>query len=265
MSERSACRAVGQPRATERYRPVRDPRHELRKRLRSLATEWHRRGYRFFTTLLKREGHPVNHKLVYRIYREERLNVGRSRRRRKRVSEARCPMPAPNRINECWGMDFVSDALVNGRRFRILNVIDALSREDLDGPVDTSIPAKRVVEALDQIALERGGYPAWIVVDNGPEFRSRELDAWAYRNGVKLHFIDPGKPIQNPVTESYNGRMRDECLNMNWWNTPEEARTGVRSWRTRYNTERPHGSLGKKTPAEFAAHYRTLSYTDMAT
>jgi putative transposase len=259
LSERRACRLVGQPRATERYRSVRDPLEDLRDRLKVLALEWHRRGYRYFTIVLVREGWTVNHKRVYRINREERLNVGRSRRRRKRVSEARCPMPAPSRVNECWGMDFVSDALINGRRIRILNIVDGLSREDLDGPIDTSLPAVRVVEALDRIALERGAYPERLIVDNGPEFRSRQLDAWAYQNGVALHFIDPGKPIQNALTESYNGRMRDECLNMNWWPTLGSAQAGIRKWRQRYNTERPHGSLGYKTPEEFAAHHRALS------
>lgn len=265
VSERVACRLVDQPRSTERYRSIRPPRTELRESLRSLAAEWHRRGYRFFVTLFHREGKRHNHKLIHRIYKEESLQVGQRRHRRKRVAEARCPMPAPTHLNECWGMDFMSDSLLGGRRFRILNVVDALSREDLDGPVGTSLPAARVVEALDQMALERGEYPKRIVIDNGPEFRSRELDAWAFKNGTKLHFIDRGKPTQNSVTESYNGRMRDECLNMNWWNNLGEARTGIRAWRKRYNTERPHGSLGKKTPAECAAHYRALSYADVST
>ena len=265
VSERCACRLVGQPRATERYRSIRPRREELRERLRSLAAEWHRKGYRFFVTLFQREKQVINHKLVYRIYQEEGLNVGRNRRRRKRVAEARCPMPEPSRVNECWGMDFVSESLVTGRRFRILNIVDALSREDLDGPVNTSIASKQVVESLDRIALDRGGYPDRIVVDNGPEFRSRELDAWAYRTGVKLHFIDPGKPIQNSVTESYNGRMRDECLNVHWWTTLEEARKGIQEWRRRYNTERPHGSLGKRTPAEFAAHHQALRLSTVST
>jgi putative transposase len=161
-------------------------------------------------------------------------------------------------------MDFMSDSLNSGRRFRILNIVDALSREDLDGPIDTSLPAGRMTQALDRIALTRGAHPKRLLIDNGTEFRSRALDAWAYQHGVELHFIDPGKPIQNPVTESYNGRMRDECLNVNWWATLDQAQVGIRAWRHRYNTERPHGSLGELTPSEYAAHRRTLSSAEMA-
>jgi putative transposase len=230
-----------------------------------LAAGWTRRGYRFLTMLLRREGCRVNHKRVYRLYREEGLAVRRRRRRRKQMAEARRPVPPPSRLNECWGMDFVSDGLVGGRRVRILNIVDGLSREDLDGPIDTSLPARRVIEALDRIALERGEYPVRIIVDNGPEFRSREMDAWAYGQGVELAFIDPGKPIQNPITESYNGRMRDECLNVNHWSTLEEACAGITTWRRRYNTERPHGSLGNRTPAEYAAYKRALSDSTVAT
>ena len=149
-------------------------------------------------------------------------------------------------------MDFVSDALTNGRRFRVLNVIDSLSREALASEVDTSLPAARVIRVLDIIALERG-YPARIIVDNGPEFRSRALDAWAYEHGVVLDFIDPGKPIQNAWTESFNGRMRAECLNVQWWQTVEGARQGIEAWREDFNQARPHSSLGNRTPAEYAA------------
>jgi len=265
LSERRACRLVRQPRSTERYRSRREPQEELRERLRALASEWLRRGYRFLHTLLRREGQRVNHKRVYRLYREEGLTVRRRRRRRKQMAVARCPMPEPSRLNECWGADFMTDSLVSGRRIRILNVIDALSREGLASEVDTSLPARRMVEILEQIALERESYPARLVLDNGPEMRSRELDAWAFEHGVALDFIDPGKPMQNPVTESYNGRMRDECLNANWWWSVEHARQGINAWRVKYNTERPHGSLGDRTPAEYAAAKQALSYAEMAT
>ena len=203
--------------------------------------------------LLVREGVVVNRKCVYRLYREEGLAV--RKKRRKRVAIARQPLPAPVRLNDCWAMDFMSDTLRGGRRFRILNVIDVLSREGLASEVGTSLPARRVVQAVDEIALERG-YPARIVVDNGPEFRSATLDAWAYEHGVTLEFIDPGKPIQNAVMESYNGRMRDECLNVNLWGTILEAGDGIGAHRVDYNEVRPNGSLNHRTPSEFARELR---------
>ena len=249
ISERHACRVIGCALSSQRYRSRRDPRPELRSRLRTLAHERVRWGYRRLHVLLGREGVVVNRKCVYRIYREEGLAV--RRRKRKRTAVARQPLPAPTRLNEGWGMDFVSDVLRGGRRFRILNVLDVLSREGLASEVDTSLPAKRVVRTLDEIAVERG-YPAWMVLDNGPEFQSAALDAWAHEHGVRLAFIDPGKPIQNAVVESYNGRMRDECLNVNWWSTVEEARSGINAHRVDYNEVRPHGSLNNRTPAEFA-------------
>jgi putative transposase len=247
LSERRACRYLGQALSSQRYRSRRAPELELRARLRALAVERVRWGYRRLHVLLKREGQAVNHK---RVYREEGLAV--RRRKRKRVAVARPPQAAPSRINECWGMDFMSDVLVSGRRYRILNVVEALSREGLASEVDTSLPAARVMRALDEIALARG-YPARITLDNGPEFRSAALDAWAYEHGVALEFIQPGKPIQNAVVESFNGRMRDELLNQHWWQTIHEARAAVAEYRDDFNHVRPHSALGQRTPAEFAA------------
>ena len=253
ISERHACRVIGCALSSQRYRSRRDPRPELRSRLRELAHERVRFGYRRLFVLLVREGIVVNKKCVYRLYREEGLAV--RKKKRKRVALARHPIPSPSHVNEGWGMDFVSDVLRAGRRFRVLNVLDVLTREGLASEVDTSLPAKRVVQALDEIALERG-YPRWIVLDNGPEFRSVALDAWAHEHGVVLGFIDPGKPMQNAVVESYNGRMRDECLNVNWWSTIEEARRGIDAHRIDYNEVRPHGSLNQRTPSEFARQLR---------
>jgi putative transposase len=221
--------------------------------LRELAHERVRWGYRRLHVLLVREGVIVNKKCVYRIYCEEGLAV--RRKKRKRVAVTRQPLPAPTRLNEGWGMDFMSDALRGGRRIRILNVLDVLSREGLASEVDTSLPARRVVQTLDEIALDRG-YPAWISLDNGPEFQSAALDAWAHEHSVRLAFIEPGKPIQNAVVESYNGRMRDECLNVNWWSTIDEARRGIEANRIDYNEVRPHGSLNNRTPGEFARQLR---------
>ena len=254
ISERHACRAIGCALSSQRYHSRRDPRTELRTRLRELAHERVRFGYRRLYVLLIREGVVVNKKCVYRLYREEGLAV--RKKKRKRAAVARQPLPAPVGLNDCWAMDFMSDVLRGGRRFRILNVIDVLSREGLASEVDTSLPARRVVQAVDEIALERG-YPTRIIVDNGPEFRSAALDAWAYAHGVTLEFIDPGKPIQNAVMESYNGRMREECLNLNWWSTIGDARSGIGAHRVDYNEVRPHGSLGNQTPAEFARGLQT--------
>jgi len=197
----------------------------------------------------------VNVKRVYRLYREEGLAV--RRRKRKRVAVARAPQPAPSRLNERWTMDFMSDVLAGGKRFRILNVVESLSREALASEVDTSLPALRVIRALEEVALERG-YPRRIVVDNGSEFRSMALDAWAYERGVELEFIQPGKPIQNAVVESFNGRMRDELLNQHWWRTLDEARRAIADYREDYNHVRPHSSLGNQTPEEFATALRGL-------
>ena len=229
---------------------LRPAQAELRERLCALAHERVRWGYRRLHLLLKREGVTANRKRIYRLYRDEGLAV--RRRKRKRVAVVRKEMPAPERLNDCWAMDFMSDALSSGRKYRVLNVVDTLSREALVSEVDTSLPAIRVIRALEEIALERG-YPARITCDNGPEFRSVALDAWAYEHRVTLAFIEPGKPVQNAVCESFNGRMRDECLNSHWWRTIDEARQGIEEYRRDYNEARPHSALKNLTPAEFAA------------
>lgn len=238
--------------SSQRYRSRRPREEALRQRLRELAIDRVRWGYRRLHVLLKREGVQVNHKRVYRLYREEGLAV--RRRKRKRVAVARQPMATPTRLNECWAMDFMSDSLASGRRYRVLNVVDALSRESLASEVDTSLPAVRVIQALEEIAVLRG-YPSRITVDNGPEFRSAQLDAWAYEHDVVLEFIQPGKPIQNPFIESYNGRMRDELLNQHWWRSITEARDAVQAFREDFNEVRPHSALDDQTPAEFARRY----------
>jgi len=246
---------VGCALSSQRYRSRRPPQAELRARLHALAVERVRWGYRRLHVLLRREGTRVNVKRVYRLYREEGLAV--RRRKRKRVAVARAPQPVPTRINERWAMDFMSDVLVGGRRFRVLNVLERLSREALASEVGTSLTARRVIQVLDEIALERG-YPFGILVDNGSEFRSAALDAWAYTHNVTLEFIQPGKPIQNAAIESFNGRMRDELLNQHWWRTLDEAGRAVADYREDYNRVRPHSALGNRTPEEFAATLRNL-------
>lgn len=249
MSERRACRFLGFARSSQRYASHRDDT-ALVKRLKVLAAERPRWGYRTLHTLLCREGQHINLKRVYRVYRAEGLTV--RRRRRRKVAVVRVPMPAPKRLNELWTMDFVSDALATGRRYRILAVLDTLSRECLALEVDTSLPAARVTRVLDQVAIERG-YPERIRVDNGSEFAGQTMDQWASARGVKLEFIQPGKPIQNAFIESFNGRLRDECLNSHWFPAIADARVEIAAFRLDYNEVRPHGSLGRRTPSEYAA------------
>jgi len=193
----------------------------------------------------------VNDKRVYRIYRAEQLSV--RRRRRKRIAQLpREAVPAPQARNERWSMDFVHDALFHGQAFRSLTIVDDASRECPAIEVDHSIPAERITRVLDRLGCE-WGLPAVLVLDNGPEFTSRTLDEWAHRNGVRLHFIEPGKPVQNAFIESFNGKFRDECLNQHWFTSLEDARAKIEAWRQDYNGQRPHSSLGGRTPSEFAA------------
>jgi putative transposase len=199
-----------------RYERQRQGQEEkLKARLRTLAGERRRFGYRRLTVLLRREGWPVNHKRVYRLYRAEGLGV--RRRKRKRIGAVeRQPLTIPTRQNERWSMDFISDALSEGRKFRSLNIVDDFNRECLAAEVDTSIPGARVVRVLERLR-ERRGLPQILVMDNGPEFAGQAVDVWAYEQGVRLHFIEPGKPVQNAFIESFNGKMRDECLNEHWF------------------------------------------------
>ena len=250
LSERRACELVGMKRSSYRYALRREEPAGLRGRLQALAQERRRFGYRRLTVLLRREGWPVNHKRVYRLYREAGLGV--RRRKRKRIGALeRQPLTLPTRRNERWSMDFVFDALTDGRRFRSLNIVDDFNRECLAAEVDTSIPGARVVRVLERLRDLRG-VPEVLVADNGPEFAGQALDVWAYEQAVKLHFIEPGKPVQNAFIESFNGRMRDECLNEHWFLSLGEARETIEAWRKDYNEVRPHTSLGNRTPQEFA-------------
>lgn len=200
--------------------------------------------------VLRREGLVINHKKTERIYREEKLSL-RTRKRSKQASKARVPLKEAKKINECWSMDFIHDKLSNGHRYRALTIIDNYSRQCPAIEVDTSIGAIRVARVLDMLR-EIIGLPKIIRVDNGSEFISKTLDKWAYENNVKMDFIEPGKPVQNAYIESFNGRLRDECLNGNWFDTLKEAKEEIEKWRIDYNENRPHSSLGYKTPNEFA-------------
>jgi len=249
LSARRACNLVGLSRNTLRYQPADNGDEALRKRMKELAEQRRRFGCRRLHILLKREGLVQNHKRTERIYREERLTL-RIRRRKKLASSARVELPAAVRPNQLWAMDFMQDALHNGRRIRLLTIIDTYTKESLRIEVDTSIGGQRVTAVLTQVSAFRG-LPDGIVVDNGPEFISNALDAWAYVRGIKLHFIRPGKPVDNAFMESFNGKLRDECLNENWFMSLEHARTVVEDWRIDYNQKRPHSSLGDMTPYEF--------------
>ena len=200
--------------------------------------------------MLKREGLVVNHKKTERLYREEGLAL-RRKRKRKGAAGIRVVMAPPRRVNERWSMDFVTDSTITGRRFRALTIVDDYSRECPAIEVDTSLGGRRVVSVLDRLAETRG-LPEVITIDNGPEFAGRALDEWAYRKGVKLNFIRPGKPIENAFVESFNGRFRDECLNTNWFLSVKHAREVIEEWRKDYNEVRPHSSLKGNTPREYA-------------
>jgi putative transposase len=256
LSQRRACAAIGFVRSTCRYRCRRRDDVRLRQRLKELAQKRPRFGYRrLWWTLRKREHFRVNHKRVHRIYREEGLQV--RRRRRKRVSMVRQPMVAPTQPNERWSIDFMRDTLGDAKAFRTFNVVDDLTRECPAIEVAKSIPGARVVRVLERIAVNRG-YPKRVVADNGPELTGQALDEWAYRNGVELHFITPGRPVENAYIESFNGKFRDECLNEHWFSTLDDARRTIEEWRRDYNEERPHSSLGDLTPAEYAAQFANL-------
>lgn len=250
FSESRAARLLNLWRSSLRYKPTTDGSLELREKLKTLSEHRRRFGYRRLHVLLQREGIKVNHKKVYRIYCEENLKL-HQRKRKRRVSQVRVPIKNPTAPNQQWAMDFVSDWLALGRRMRVLTVIDTFTKECLALEVDTSLPGSRVARVLDQVAIERG-YPKSIKVDNGPEFTSKALDQWAFERHVKLDFIRPGKPIENAFIESFNGRLRDECLNDVWFTSLKQARVEIESWRTDYNEIRPHSALGNKTPLEFA-------------
>ena len=249
-STRRACQLVRLSRSRWQYRSVRGDDAALRARLRELAAKKPRWGYQQLHILLRREGRLVNHKKVLRLYREEGLAVSR-RRRKKHVAIARVPLPKPSARTERWSMDFVSDALFDGRPFRCFTLVDDFTRECPALEVAHSLPAWRVIHALERVAAERG-LPKSIVCDNGSEFTSKAMDRWAYERGVTLQFIRPGKPIENAYCESFNGKLRDECLNANWFASLADAQRAIEQWRQEYNEERPHKNLGRRTPVEFA-------------
>ena len=249
LSERHACRLLGLDRTTYRYEARPDGNEELREALVALARQKPRYGYRRLWAILTRRGWEANVKRIYRLYREEGLMVRRLRRKRiVRESPANPLVTAPNHE---WALDFVSDALASGRGLRALTIVDSYTRECPAIEVGSGICSRQVTRTLERI-MEGRGKPKSLRCDNGPEFTSRHFLAWCEEQGIALNHIQPGKPMQNGHVESFNGRLRDECLNASWFLNLADAKRKIESWREEYNAERPHSSLAYRTPAEFA-------------
>jgi len=260
FSERRACVIVGLSRSSCRYQAKPNNDAEIRSRLRELAEQRRKFGSPRLHILLRREGCVINHKRTERLYKAEGLSL-RLKKRKKRISHLRAAMGRPERVNQHWSMDFVSDNLYNGRRFRVLTIVDDLSKECPALEVDHSLTGKRVTRVLDRIAMTKG-LPEVITVDNGPEFISKALDLWAFENNVNLRFIQPGKPTQNAYIESFNGKFRDECLDDNVFVSLHSAQKIIETWRLDYNLERPHSSLNGMAPTEFARTFEKEQKTE---
>ena len=245
---RRARRLAGISRKAMRHRPVDRGDEALKARLKVLGERYPRYGHLLLHAMLKAEGLVENRKRTYRLCTELGMQV-RTRRRRKLV-RPRVPMSLPTRVDERWSMDFIHDQLSDGRRLRILNVVDDFSRACVGQLVDTSITGQRLARYLEELGAKRG-LPRTIVLDNGPEMTSKAMFFWSQEAGVRLHFIQPGKPTRNAIVERFNGRFRDSCLNLHWFRDLHEAREIVSKWRTHYNTERPHSALGYQPPARF--------------
>ena len=256
LSERRACRIAGADRKMIRYEARRGPDAELRDRLRELANERRRFGYRRLFVLLRREGEPSGINRIYRLYREEGLTVRKRKARRKAVG-IRAPILVAAQPNARWSLDFVHDQFAGGQRFRVLNVVDDVTRECLAAIPDTSISGRRVARELTAL-IERRGKPGMIVSDNGTELTSNAILRWCSKHRIEWHYIAPGRPMQNGFIESFNGRMRDELLNETMFRNLAHARVVITAWATDYNTERPHSALDYQTPADYA---RTLTTT----
>jgi putative transposase len=249
LSARRSCRLVGLARSVQQYRPVTRNESAVVERLKVLAAEHRRYGYLRLHALLRREDLVVNAKRTWRLYCAEGLQV-RTKKRRKLPRRDRVAPQVPERPMQRWSLDFMSDQLADYRRFRILNIVDDHSRFCPGQIVDVSISGARLARFLDELAW-RQGLPEEIVLDNGPEGTSQAMFAWSERTGVRLRFIEPGKPVQNAFVESFNGRLRDECLNQHWFRSLGHARAEIGAWRQHYNTSRPHSALGYRTPMEF--------------
>ena len=257
IARRRACRIVRQHRSVHYYRSCKDPRTALRVRMRELAQVRMRYGYRRLHVLLRREGWMLGRELVYRLYTEESLQLRSKRPRRRKMAVARRERYVPKRANQAWSMDFVADQLADGRKLRSLTVVDVFTREALCIRVGQRLRAEDVVDACNQLVAKRGA-PVRVFVDNGSEFSGRLLDLWAYHHGVQIDFSRPGKPTDNCFIESFNGSFRDECLNLHWFESLEDAREKIEAWRIDYNDSRPHQALKELTPTEYALKSRSI-------
>ena len=264
LSERRACRLVGLSRDSYRHPPILSTENAaLSAAIIDIAQSRRRFGYRRIHDLLRPEFPDVNHKRVYRLYSAAKLAV-KKRRKTKRPTTERIPLQIATAVNEVWSMDFVSDALVNGRRLKCLTVADDFSHECVDIATDFGISGQYVTRLLDQAARFRG-YPKAVRTDNGPEFTSRAFMGWAQSHGIQHLLIQPGKPMQNGYIESFNGKFRDECLNENWFQTLSQARSAIAAWRKDYNEVRPHSSCRRMPPAKYAALHRQHAADAMQT
>jgi len=253
VSERRACKLLELDRGSYRYEPLPDRNVKLREDLLTLARQKPRFGYRRLQVLLERRGYQVNHKRLYRLYRQEHLAVRRIKR--KHVTRTAAALANLSNANQEWSMDFVADGLATGRALRIFTLVDSFTRECLALEVDSCLSSRRITRVLDCV-IEQRGAPTSIRCDNGPEFTSRHFLTWCEKRKIQTTYIQPGRPMQNGYVESFNGRLRDECLNASWFATMVDARRKIETWRTEYNTDRPHSSLGYRTPFEFANDLR---------
>jgi len=254
LSERRACRLVGANRSTVRKESQKAPDQDLEQTIKEMAMKNRRYGYRRIHVLLKRNGKKVNHKKVYRLYRALGLKVLKRGGRKRAIGDRKITRLI-TRANQCWALDFVHDTLSNGRKLKLLTVIDTYTRESLKIEVDHSLNGEAVVRAFDEI-IEQRGKPELILSDNGTEFTSNKVIHWQKERGIKWEYIEPGKPQQNGTIESFNGKLRDECLNENWFISLKEAQRIVEKWRNHYNNQRPHSSLGGLTPHELASQLK---------
>jgi putative transposase len=256
-SERRACALTRQHRSTQRKPSRRDPRLELRQRMHEIAQTRIRYGYRRIQIMLRREGWPISRNLVYRLYREEGLALRSKRPRRRKMVVHREARIKPSRPNQVWSLDFVHDQLSGGQKFRILTVVDVYSREGLATEVDYRLKAENVVEVLNRLVRQRGA-PKFLFADNGAEFTGHLVDLWAYHHNVRIDFSRPGKPTDNAFIETFNGSLRDECLNLHWFDNLAEAKRLIEAWRIDYNVSRPHMGIGNIPPREYALQVRLL-------
>ena len=256
-SERRACALTRQHRSTQRKPSRRDPRLELRQRMHEIAQTRIRYGYRRIQIMLRREGWLISRNLIYRLYREEGLALHSQRPRRRKMIVHREARVKPSRPNQVWSLDFVHDQLSGGQKFRILTVVDVYSREGLATEVDYRLRAENVVEVLNRLVRQRGA-PKFLFADNGAEFTGHLVDLWAYHHNVRIDFSRPGKPTDNAFIETFNGSLRDECLNLHWFDNLAEAKRLIEAWRIDYNVSRPHMGIGNIPPREYALQIRLL-------